>query len=209
MKKRQLNKALKEVGEFFIHFVLYYASFLYIWLTYEHLYNHFVLESAMGLYAWHIDMDIVATQVIDKFKIEFMLSNEYFRSLGAPPSPFTPYANSITFNIPMTLAGVVALIIMRGKSYKDYLLIVHVLLLLFMVHFIYIYTYAIGNIVKASEVQPILQQYLAQFSLIFKDASYYEMISIFIRLYVVRFEPFIMMVYVWGFLKSSKVAHNE
>gem|GEM_PF-2380367 len=47
MKKAKLNSALKEVSEFFIHFVLYYASFLYIWLTYEHLYNHFVVESAI------------------------------------------------------------------------------------------------------------------------------------------------------------------
>jgi len=205
MQKKQLNKALKEVGEFFIHFIIFYASFLYIWLTYEHLYNHFVLQSGMKLYAWHIDLDIISTKVIDKFRIEFMLTNEYFKSLGAPPTPFIPYASSITFNIPMTLAGVVALLIMQGKSLKDYLLILHVLLLLFMVHFLFIYIYAIGNIVKASQVQPILEQYLATYPMVFDDASYYESITIFIRLYMVRFEPFVMMIYVWIFLKNDKV----
>ena len=163
--KANLKSSLSEVAEFFIHFIMFYASFLYIWLTYEVHYNYFMLQNAMSIFMWQFDFELVKINTIDKHSLNFFFSNDYFEKMRVTLAPFKLSTSVITYNIPMTLSATVALIIVKSRKKLDYLLIVYVFIMLMLLHLLTLYISSIGSFVK--------------------------------------FEPFMMMVFVWYFLQRA------
>lgn len=107
----------------------------------------------------------------------------------------------ITYNIPMTLSAVLALIITQAKSKLDYLLLIHVIVLLILLHCITIYFVVLGATIDLAYSKKLLQAYLQEHTLLIHDRGY---IKLFLVQYGIRFEPFLMMVYTWFKMHSRR-----
>ena len=198
--KPKLKSSLSEVAEFFIHFIMFYASFLYIWLNYEGYYNYFMLQNAMSIFMWQFDFELVKITTIDTHSLNFFFTNDYFEKMRVNLAPFKLSTTVITYNIPMTLSATVALIIVKSRRKLDYLLIVYVFIMLMLLHLFTLYISSVGSFVKASFTQSILSDYISRYSMVLDD---YKYIGRFLIHYAIRFEPFMMMVFVWYFLQRT------
>lgn len=159
-----------------------------------------MLQNAMSIFMWQFDFELVKINIIDKHSLNFFFSNDYFEKMRVTLAPFKLTTSVITYNIPMTLSATVALIIVKSRKKLDYLLIVYVFIILMLLHLLTLYISSVGSFVKASFTQPILADYISGYSIVLDD---YKYLGRFLIHYAIRFEPFMMMVFVWYFLQKA------
>ncbi len=202
---KNLNSIGKEIGKIFLFFVLFYAVVLYLWLQFQTNYNIIIADTMIYFFNWAFDFKTTDVET-DGSIFKYFLANtkNIYNELGqAITFEWTLKFNValITCNMPMTLSAVMALVFAKKQRKLDYLLILHVVLILIAFHLVTIFFSAINLIAKMFAVHTLVQNYFAETSLLSYD---YSDLVIFLNDYGVRFEPFLMMVYVWILMKKVK-----
>jgi len=205
----KMNKNLKsigkEIGKIFLFFVLFYAVVLYLWLQFQTNYNIIIADTMMSFFNWAFDFKTTDLKA-DGFSFKYFLANTkiIYNKLGqAITFEWTLKFNLalITCNMPMTLSAVMALVVAKSRKKWDYLLILHVVLILIAFHFVTIFIIAMALIAKIVATNTLVNLYFADTTILSFDHTNFVM---FLSVYGVRFEPFLMMAYVWILMKKVK-----
>ena len=190
----------KEILKIFLFFILFYGVILYMWLEVRSHYNLLLSDSMIGLFTWYFDFNILGSEVDGMVFQYFIEDTKTFytqegkaliMNMGMKLNPMT-----ISYNIPMTLSAVMAIIVVKGQKKMDYLLLVYVLILLIILHFITIYFLLLTGITTLVLHNSMFMELFQKEHLVWYDE--YKYIFQFLKDYAIRFEPFLMMFYVWG-----------
>ena len=116
-------KNSKIILKFFAVFILAYAVFLPSWLVIKNPYNRAVTEVAFALSSWKYDLHVSDSKMEDR-ELIFSVSNTtpIIDRRGKSKNFIIDLSfniESVTFNIPMTLSLVIALIFTFGASMKE------------------------------------------------------------------------------------------
>ena len=190
----------KEIVKIFLLFILFYWIILYVWLEVQSYYNILLSDSMIGLFTWYFDFNILSSEVdgmvfqyfIEDTKIFYMEEGKsLIMNMGIKLNPM-----DISYNIPMTLSAVMAIIVVKGQKKIDYLLLIYVSILLILLHFITIYFLLLTGTTKLVLQNSMFMEFFQKEHLVCYDE--YQYIFKFLREYAIRFEPFLMMFYVLG-----------
>lgn len=186
------NSVNKEIIKIFVLFVLFYALLLFVWLNIKTDYNLLVMETVLKLFNGYFGFQTLDIQTGKTF-ISTLTNNEMLSTLNLKMD-LKIQVDPISANIPMSLAATLALIVTKSQHKWDYLYVVHVLLLLFMLHFTTVYVQALNVLGRGFISNEGLAFYLQEHTLLTYDFNY---LAKFLTAYLYRFEPFLMMLYVW------------
>jgi hypothetical protein len=187
------NNIGREIAKIFLLFVLFYALILFVWLHIKTDYNLLVMESVLKLFNGYFGFITTDLQIDDTLYISTLSNSEMLEKLSVEMH-LKINISAISANIPMSLAATLALIVAKGSTKRDYLYILHVFGLLFMLHFTTVYVQSLNVLSKGFISNEVLAFYLQAHTLLTYDFNY---LAKFLANYVYRFEPFLMMLYVW------------
>ncbi len=190
----------------FLYFLASFALILPLWLQVNNAYNHAVTNLVFHSAALKYELDITRTQIKDD-AIVFSIQNstpikDFRNQVRHINAHITLNTASVTFNVPMTLALLLALTFsFRAPRRHKVALVAKSMLLLFLLHLVTLYIIALSTLIQAAESSALMHFYLNRFYLprefIFNAAS-------LLNSYAARFEPFLLAIFVWWSLQSIK-----
>ncbi|RUM66633.1 MAG: hypothetical protein DSZ03_00855 [Sulfurimonas sp.] len=190
----------------FLYFLVSFALILPLWLQVNTLYNHTLTNIVFHLAALKYELTITQTHIQDK-EIVFSFENstpikDFNDRMRVINAHVTLHTGSVTFNVPMTLALLLALTFsFRAPRKKKMALIAKSMLLLFLLHVVTLYVITLSTLIQSAESSALMHFYLNRFYLprefIFNTAS-------ILNSYAARFEPFLLAIFVWWTLQSIK-----
>jgi len=193
---------LKQVGKIALTFVLVYPFILFAWLEVQVFYNTFIVQSIMSLVDLYFPFTVTLVEHTEKH-FDFLIVDTLTmqgQELSYKAKMELDTSN-ITFNVPMTLSAVLALIIQLRRSVADFWILLQVVVILMGLHFITIGFLPLYDLYQAMQVNDMMKEYLKDYATPLHDYTY---IQNFLIAYGVRFEPFLMMVFTWFRLQASK-----
>ena len=195
-----MKSTLKDIGKFFLVFAFSYALLLPFWLKAEGVYNSILVESVINIFNWYFDFKFDSlNHTVSKF--DYLLSTEALYENINFQWNLKFRVDLITYNIPMTLSAVIALLALKVKEKKEYFLLLHVIFLLVLLHTVTVYALALGGLVGVANMSELMRTYLQEHTMLL---SQYNSVITFLVQYGIRFEPFLMMIYIWIMLEKKK-----
>ncbi|MBN2896018.1 MAG: hypothetical protein JXK05_09045 [Campylobacterales bacterium] len=196
---------LKSTLRLFGVFILAYALILPSWLLVKEGYNRLITESAFRAAAWKYDLHVTHAAMKNR-EMTFTLSNTI--AMMGPKGMMTPFeidlsldVESVTFNVPMTLALLCALIVtfatLRKTALRASLIGLGALLAL---HLLTLSVIAASLFAGTTTSNPMLHFYFSRF---FLPIELLENLGMLLNSYAARFEPFLIAVLVWWQLHNS------
>ncbi len=203
MKKLLFHNKIVKILFFFL---LSFALILPVWLQINSYYSHFITNITFHAAALKYEFNITKTAVQGK-QITFTIKNKTpikdFREIERViDADITLDTSSITFNVPMTLALLLALTLSFNGSIKakSYLLLKSMGLLL-LLHVITILIISVSTLIQSAYSSPLMQFYLNRFYL--PQEFIFNLASI-LNSYASRFEPFLLAIFTWWMLQAMK-----
>jgi hypothetical protein len=200
---------LKRLFLVFVLFVALYVPILLGWLKVDRVYESFVTDSVMHVIGNEFDLSIKERHVrkekgSDSYTYA-LLSNPftYKNQTGQLLSDFTISPATITANIPMSLAASLAILVLFKRKKADFWLFGQVIVLLFLLHLGSIYSVAKTTMYGVYTHIEMMGIYWSGHSFWLSD---YAFISDFLSKYASRFEPFLMMIYIFVRLRIRSIA---
>ncbi len=194
----------KEIGKTLIYFAVLYGIILYTWLHIEIYYNSILTQSVMNLFAWNFDFRVLRFDTNGSHFGFDLISNQSFHNEFKELFHYTwglqHELTHVTYNIPMSLSATLAIIMSQSKNKKDYIIIVHILLLLISLHFLILFLESVTIATHIARTNPIMAEILSHNSFLLNDYRYFVK---FLVKYGLIFEPYLMMIYVWVMLKGT------
>lgn len=189
MKNLLINNRVLRI---FFLFIVYFIAILLLWILVKDYYGQFVAFVSSYLISWLQEPELLGiTRTGEIFSVEYGVQKNVFTGmykfkLGLETSEFA-------YNVPLTLA-IIAVSISYIRNYKVYIVAILVLVL---VHILYVYCF------QSIKLRSLLtENNLAEFS---KAGQFvYEMFWIFLKMLVIRFEPFLMGAYLYIFYQKTK-----
>lgn len=192
-------KNSKTVLKFFAIFIIAYALFLPSWLVVKNPYNRAITEIAFALSSWKYDLHVSKSSMVGR-EMTFSVSNS-IPILGAQGKrqdfiiDLSFDIESVTFNIPMTLSLLSALILTFGLSLKENLRLTLIGMgSLLALHIITLVVISISLFAGATESAQVVHFYLSRFTL---PINLLENLGMILNSYAARFEPFLIAILVW------------
>ncbi len=197
------------VLKLFGFFVLAYAIFLPSWLLIKDSYNRTVTELSFRGAAWKYDLHVTHSSMNGR-DITFSISNS--TPILGPKGMMKPFiidlsldVESVTFNVPMTLSLITALILTFGGTGREKLRLALLGMgALLTLHLITLSVIAASLFAGTTETSPLMQFYLSRFAL---PVTFLENLGMLLNSYAARFEPFLIAILIWWQL-SSKVSEE-
>jgi hypothetical protein len=204
-------KNSKTVLKFFAIFIIAYAIFLPSWLVVKNPYNRAITEVAFAISSWKYDLHVSESKMVGR-EMTFSVSNS-IPILGARGKSqnfiidLSFDIESVTFNIPMTLSLLSALILSFGLSLKENLRLTLIGMgALLALHVITLIVISISLFAGATESAAIVHFYLSRFSL---PINLLENLGMILNSYAARFEPFLIAILVWWQLQIQQQSREK
>ncbi|MEA2111128.1 MAG: hypothetical protein U9P71_03660 [Campylobacterota bacterium] len=208
MKKSLLHNKIVKIA---LYFLLSFALILPVWLQVNNHYNHFITNMMFHVTALKYEFNITKTSVKES-EITFTIKNntpikdfrDVERSIDADVLLDT---SSVTFNVPMTLALLLALALSFSATLKEKsTLLLKSMSLLILLHVITILIISVSTLIQSAYSSQLMQFYLNRFYLpqefIFNFAS-------ILNSYASRFEPFLLAIFMWWMLQGVEEHPEE
>lgn len=191
----ELKSALRLFGVF----ILAYALLLPSWLLIKDGYNRLITETAFRAAAWKYDLHVTHSTMKGR-EMTFTLSNTI--AMMGPKGMMAPFeidlsldVESVTFNVPMTLSLLCALIVTFAAVYNTALRASLIGLgALLGLHLITLGVIAASLFAGTTTSNPMLHFYFSRFYL---PIELLENLGMLLNSYAARFEPFLIAVLVW------------
>jgi hypothetical protein len=192
-------KNSKTILKFFAIFIVAYALFLPSWLFIKNPYNRAITESAFAISSWKYDLHVSHSEMSGR-ELLFSVSNTtpILGENGKSRDFIIDLSfdiESVTFNVPMTLSLIMALIFTFGHSLKENIRLLLIglgaLLTLHIVTLIVISTSLFAGAMSSS---PVVHFYLSRF---YMPEAILENLGMILNSYAARFEPFLIAILVW------------
>ncbi|MEA3523776.1 MAG: hypothetical protein U9R50_12490 [Campylobacterota bacterium] len=210
-------KNSKIILKFFGIFILAYAIFLPTWLIVKNPYNRAITEVSFALSSWKYDLHVSQSTMKGR-EMTFTVSNTIpiLDARGNNKGFFIDLSfdiESVTFNIPMTLSLLSALILSFGISAKENIRLTLVGMgALLALHIVTLIVISISLFAGAAQSSQVVHFYLSRFSL---PMDVLDNLGMILNSYAARFEPFLIAIIVWWQLqiqnekqkKSDTLAH--
>ncbi len=191
----ELKSALRLFGVF----ILAYAVILPSWLLVKDGYNRFATESAFRVAAWKYDLHVTHSTMNGR-EMTFTLSNTI--PMMGPKGMMAPFEidlsldiESVTFNVPMTLSLLCALLLtfttLQKAALRASIIGLGALLGL---HLLTLSVIAASLFAGTTTSNPVLHFYFSRF---FLPIELLENLGMLLNSYAARFEPFLIAVLVW------------
>ncbi len=196
-------KNSKTILKFFAIFIVAYAVFLPSWLVVKNPYNRAITEVAFEISSWKYDLHVSDSKMKGR-EMTFSVENSTpILSRYGKNSNFiidlSFDVESVTFNVPMTLSLIFALIFTFGVSLRDNLRLISVgLIALLTLHVITLVVISTSLFAGSMESSRVVQFYLSRYTLPIKLL---ENLGMILNSYAARFEPFLIAIIVWWQLK--------
>ncbi|MEA1918974.1 MAG: hypothetical protein U9N52_03980 [Campylobacterota bacterium] len=204
-------KNSKTALKFFALFIIAYALFLSIWLLIKDPYNRAVTELSFALSTWKYDLHVKESSMHGR-EMTFSVSNTTpMMGLKGIMKPFIIDISfdieSVTFNIPMTLSLLTALIITFGGSFREKMRLVAIGMgALFALHVITLIVISISLFAGTKGSSPMVHFYLNRF---WMPLDLLETLGMILNAYAARFEPFLIAILVWWQLQTYEIAEKK
>jgi hypothetical protein len=192
-------KNSKIILKFFAVFIIAYAIFLPSWLVIKDPYNRAITEIAFAISSWKYDLHVSDSKMKAR-EMTFSVSNTTpILDRRGKSLNFTIDLSfdieSVTFNIPMTLSLITALILTFGASLKENLRLILIgLSALLALHVITLIVISTSLFAGATLSSQIVHFYLSRFSM---PIELLENLGMILNSYAARFEPFLIAILVW------------
>lgn len=179
-------------------FLLFYAASLALWLWLKGPYQNVVNTVCFKAAGWTYDVKLLDTHLQDDGTTVMTATNRYVSlDLGGKDRKVVfdilLDIDAITFNVPMTLALLLSIVIvLEGKRKKEE--IFNGMMLLVMLHFVTMYVVSISLILSTAEQSKDLRFYLQG---AWMPKELLLNIGSLLSHYAARFEPFLIAVFVW------------
>ncbi len=190
-------------------FVLAYAIFLPSWLVLKNPYNRFVTELSFRAAAWKYDLHVTQSTMHGR-EITFSISNS--TPILGPRGMMAPFVmdlsldvESVTFNVPMTLSLLTALIFTFGGARREKIRLALIGMgALVALHLVTLSVIAVSLFAGTTETSPLLQFYLSRFTL---PVTLLENLGMLLNSYAARFEPFLIAILLWWRFEAEQNNH--
>jgi uncharacterized membrane protein YfbV (UPF0208 family) len=197
--------------KFFAIFILSYALFLSTWLVIKNPYNRAITEISFALSTWKYDLHVKESSMQGR-EMTFSVSNTI--PMMGPRGAMAPFIidltfdiESVTFNIPMTLSLLAAIIFTLGGSIKEKLRLSAIGMgALFALHVITLIVISISLFAGSTSNSAVVHFYLSRFSM---PLEFLENFGMILNSYAVRFEPFLIAILVWWQLEARHPSEPE
>ncbi|GEM_PF-2518902 len=206
--KPPARKLLKLFGLF----LLFYAVTLPLWLGLKAPYQNVVNTVSFKAAAWLYDMKLLKTAIRPDGTTVMTVTNRY-ASVGLDGKDKRVVFDAsldigaITFNVPMTLALVLAIVTVMGASRKEKIdALVNAAALLVLLHFLTMFVISLSIIVGTAGQSKDLAFYLAHK---WMPRELLVNLGSLLSSYAARFEPFLIAVFVWWQLNLKKEPEAE
>lgn len=202
------RKLLKLFG----FFLLFYALSLPLWLGLKAPYQKVVNTVAFKTAAWLYDIRLLKTQLQPDGTTVMTATNRYASvNLEGKDNRVVFDAildiDAITFNVPMTLALVLAIVTVLGASKKErFDAIINAMALLVALHFLTMIVVSLSVIIGTTEQSPALAFYLQHK---WMPRELLVNLGSLLSAYAARFEPFLIALFVWWQLNLKKEVEEE
>ncbi len=202
----------RELLKLFGFFLLFYALFLPLWLglkaPYQNVVNTLSFKAAGRLY----DIKLIGTKVLPDGTTVMTATNRY-ASVGLDGRDKKVVfdaildIDAITFNVPMTLALILAIATVMGTTRKEKIdAVVNGMVLLVALHFLTMFVISLSIIIGTTDQSKDLAFYLQH-----KWMPKELLINLgsLLSSYAARFEPFLISVFVWWQLSMRETGNGK
>ena len=206
--KLPTRKLLKLFG----FFLLFYAIALPLWLGLKAPYQNIVDTVSFKAAGWLYDIRLVNTQVQPDGTTVMTATNRY-ASIGLDGKDKKVVfdamldIDAITFNVPMTLALILAIVTVMGTTRKEkFDAVFNGMALLVALHFLTMFIISLSIIISTTDQSEDLAFYLQH-----KWMPKELLINLgsLLSSYAARFEPFLISVFVWWQLSMRETGNGE
>ena len=192
-------------------FLLFYALALPLWLGLKTPYQNIVNTVSFKAAAWVYDIKLLHSQIQSDGKTVMTATNRYISVLDGKDNGVVFDAlldiDAITFNVPMTLALILAIVTVMNASRKERLdAVFNGMILLIVLHFLTMFVISLSIIIGTTEQSKALAFYLQH-----KWMPKELLINLgsLLSSYAARFEPFLIAIFVWWQLNTQKTSQEE
>ena len=187
----------KGILKLFSLFLLFFAPILIIWLFLKHYYNFFITSSMIHLSSYFYDLTITKTGV-ENHQLLFTLQNTIpLKDIHGTSHDFAIDTSidmeAVTFNVPMTLALLLA-ILWSMKVKRRWEILSSGLALLLALHLLSMLLFSLCTIAQTASLNPYIHYYLSRHYL---AGEILCTIKDFLINYAARFEPFLIALFAW------------
>lgn len=207
LKQNPIRQILKLFGLF----LLFYALSLPLWLGMKDLYQELTAPMMFNLAGWVYDLQVSPPQMHEgillfSVKNKYVLIDQHFKDIGFI-FDVQLQVDAITFNVPMTLALMLALVFGYNKreEIKRADLVTNGLLALLLLHLVTFFIVSVSLIFSTVELAENVSYY---FKDSFMPREFVVNLGSLLSTYAARFEPFLIALYVWYQLKSAPKAEE-
>jgi hypothetical protein len=188
--KQLLSK--NRILRIFLLFIFYFVVILLLWILVKGYYGKFVATVSSYIVSLLQEPDLLGiTRAGEHIAAEFGLQRNVLA--GMYKFKIAVETSEFAYNVPLTLA-IIAISISYIRNLRVYVVAILVLVL---VHIFYVYAL---ETIKLRSL--LIQNDLSQFSN--AGQFLYEMFWIFLKMLVIRFEPFLMGAYLYIYYQKTK-----
>ena len=202
----QKSSVLKLFGLFLALFLPILGSWIYI----KDYYNRFITNLAFELGAHYYDLRIVDSTTKDGSLVFHIKNSLPMRDIAGKSHDFELEAaidmEAVTFNVPMTLALLLAIILTAGIPFRKKREIVFKgVLFLFLLHIGSMLLFSLCTIAEIAQTNPYIHFYLSRHYLAGEALC---ALKDFLINYAARFEPFLIALYAWFEIHRQKISER-
>ncbi len=188
-------------------FLLFYAMMLPLWLGLKAPYQQVVNTVAFKTAGWCYDIKLLKTHLQPDGTTVMTAANRY-ALVGFDGKDHSIVfdamldIDAITFNVPMTLALVLAIAFTLGAERKQrFDALVNAAILLVVLHFLTMFVISLSVIINTADRSPDLAMYLQHH---WMPKTLLLNLGSLLSTYAARFEPFLISVFVWWQLQLQR-----
>lgn len=183
-------------------FVVVYIVAYLLWMQVDSYYQFALAYTAQSVMNYQVDFQMDAVRLTDEGQAFFKMSSTVIHQVEGV-GPFKPWLkrtvesmDAITFNVPLLLSMVLTPPLFFRKGLQTRIAL-EVLLIVVALHWVTFYFYVLERFHMTEFLKPLVEIY------VIPPEEWVRYIRVFFSKYVMRFEPFLVGVYVWGRLSGE------
>ena len=202
-------RAKHNLLKLFGFFLLYYALALPLWLGLKTPYQNVINTVSFKAAAWIYDIRLLHSNLQSDGTTVMTATNDYLSLTLDGRDNRVVFdtqldIDAITFNVPMTLALILAIVTVMKAGKKDrFDAVFNGMILLVILHLLTMFVISLSVIIATTEQSKALAFYLQHR---WMPKAFLINLGTLLSTYAARFEPFLIAIFVWWWSNSHKTA---